>query len=117
MTQPLPDPIAPAEAPAAVYQELPTSGAAIAALVFSIVGLVGPLPLLGPLLALAFASRARREAAYGVAAGWEIARAARIIAWTSIVLLLVAAAVVAGLVAWGVHEGHRYNFHYFHVGR
>jgi len=101
---------------APVYQELPTSGAAIAALVFSIVGLVGPLPLIGSLLALGFASRARREAAYGVAAGWEIARAARIIAWTGIVLLLVAVAVVAGLIAWGVHQGHRYDFFNLHFG-
>src|SRR5437588_5526577 len=108
-TQPLPDPVAAADAPDA-YQELPTSGAAIAALVFSIVGLVGPLPLLGPLLALSFARRARREAAYGYAAGWEIARAARIIAWTGLVLLLVAAAGVAGAIVWGVHQGHHYNF-------
>jgi len=112
MTQPLPEPIAPDEAPAAVYTELPTSGAAIAALVFSIVGLIGLLPLVGSLLALAYAHRARREATYGVAAGWEIARAARIIAWTGIVVLVVAAGAVAGYIAWGVHQGHQYSFHF-----
>ena len=107
-TQPLPDPVAYAEpAPA----PLPTSGAAIAALVFSILGLLGPLPLIGPLLALGFARRARREAAYGVASGWEIARASRIIAWTSIVVLLVAGAAAAGYVIWFVHDGHQIVFH------
>jgi len=110
-TQPLPDPLASEDpAPSAA---LPASGAAIAALVFAITGLAGPLPLLGSLLALGFARRARREAAYGMAAGWEIARAARIIAWTSIVFLLIAAAVVAGVIAVEVQQGHHY---YFRIG-
>ena len=113
-TQPLPDPVS-SEEPAPPVPPS-ASGAAIAALVFSITGLVGPLPLLGSLLALGFARRARREVAYGVAGGFQIARAARIIAWTNVVLLIVAAAVVAGLVAWGVHEGHQYDFRFFHVG-
>jgi hypothetical protein len=86
----------------------------MAALIFSIIGLVGPLPLLGSLFALGWARRARREAMYGVASGWEIARAARIIAFTSIVLFVIAAAAIAGLIAWNVHSGHSYNFH---IGR
>lgn len=105
-TQPLVEPV---EAPyvetvptdAAVGDRpLPASGASIAALVFAIFGLVGPLPLLGSLLALGFAGRGRREAAYGTAGGAEIARAARIIAWTGIILVLVAAAVVVGTLVW-----------------
>jgi len=93
-----------------VYEPLPVqappaSGMSIAALVFSIAGLVGPLPLLGSVLALIFGRRALREAARGNVGGFEIARAARIIAWTSIVLYVIAAAVVGVFIGLAVHEG------------
>lgn len=88
----------PADA-AVADRPLPASGASIAALIFAITGLVGPFPLLGSLLALGFASRGRKDAAYGRAGGAEIARAARIIAWTGIIFVLIAAGVVVGLLA------------------
>jgi hypothetical protein len=101
-TQPLPDSYeAPATAAPVVVQAaepLAVGGAAIASLVFGILGLLGPLYLIGPLLALGFARRARREAAAGVVAGAEMARAARILAWTALIILLIAGLVVVGLV-------------------
>lgn len=107
-TQPLPDP--PSYEPDSPGP-LPAGGAAIASLVFAITGLVGPLPLLGSLIALGFVRRARREAYYGVAGGWEVARGARMIAWTTIILLVVAAAVIAAVIVWNVRHGHHYDFH------
>lgn len=98
MTQP----IAPVLAPEPIVQSVrppPTSGAAIAALVFAITGLIGPLVLVGPLLALAFARKARREMERSgwALGGWEVARAARIIAWTALVFLILAAIALAAL--------------------
>ena len=91
----------------AMRATLPTSGAAIAALVFAITGLIGPFPFVGSFFALAFAARARREASYGVADGYQVSRAARIIAWTGIILYLIAAGAAAAYVWWFVHRGHR----------
>ena len=79
----------------------PISGSAIAALVFAILGVLGPMLLIGQLLGLFFAGRARAEIkrAGGALAGGQLARAARIISWTGLVLFLLAALVAGGLAA------------------
>jgi hypothetical protein len=111
-TQPMPEvapqPVVSQVMPLDEY-ELPAGGAAIAALFFAIVGVVGPLPFIGSLLALGFARRARREAQWRRAGGRELARAARIIAWTGIIVAIVVAAAIAGLIVWNHQRGHGYT--------
>jgi hypothetical protein len=68
------------------------------------------LYLIGPLLALGFARRARREMAEGLLGGAEVARAARILAWTSLVLLVVAGLVVTGFATVRYQTGVGFRF-------
>lgn len=106
-TAPMPPlPPAPAAAPPAAAPPIaifpPISGSAVAAFVLALLGLIGPAPVIGEVLALIFVGRAWRqiEAARGGMGGWEMARAARILAWVALVLHL----IVIGLAAWLILE-------------
>lgn len=101
-TVPVPPAVAPLQGGASpAGAGAPISGSAIAALVFAILGVLGPMFLVGEILGLLFAGRALGEIqrAGGALAGGQLARAARIISWTGLVLILLAAAVAGGLAA------------------
>ncbi len=69
-----------------------TNGKAIASLVLSILGIVGILPVLGPILGIILGNSARREIARNpqVETGEGIARAGVILGWVGLALELVA---------------------------
>ncbi|WP_376791247.1 DUF4190 domain-containing protein [Thermoflexus sp.] len=81
--------------------EKTTSGKAIASLVLSILGLVGVLPIIGPILGIILGHQARSEIANRPEAltGEGLARAGIILGWVG--LALTALGIICGLLIFG----------------
>lgn len=80
----------------------PLSGSAIASLIFSILGLVGVLPMVGSVIGLLLGHNARKEIdqSAGAVSGHSLAQAGIIVGWLGIALgILVLCLIVTGLVA------------------
>ena len=80
----------------------PTSGSAIASLIFSILGLVGVLPIIGSVVGLILGYSARREIGErpNALGGDGLAQAGIVVGWVGIAfLVLLLCLVAAGFVA------------------
>ncbi len=80
----------------------PLSGSAIASLIFSILGLIGVLPLVGSVVGLLLGYSARREIDESVEeiGGYGLAQAGVIIGWLGIALgIMILCLIVTGLMA------------------
>ena len=80
----------------------PLSGSAIASLIFSILGLIGVLPLVGSVIGLLLGYSARKEIdqSAGAVSGHSLAQAGIIVGWLGIGLgIMLLCLIITGLVA------------------